>query len=35
MSTGIYLTYDRVVTPNLNASGLKQQLIEIVDSSRQ
>ena len=27
MSIGIHLTYSRVVTLNLNASGLKQQLM--------
>ena len=30
MSLGIHLTYDRVVTLNLKASGLKQQLMRLL-----
>ena len=30
MSIGIHLTYDRVAILNLNASGLKQQLMRLL-----
>ena len=30
MSIGIYLAYDRVITLNLKASGLKQQVMRLL-----